>query len=325
MRRRQFIVMVSFAAVASPLGAHAQGAMPVVGVLSGVPAGATVEAMKEFREGLATTGFIPGQNVSIVYRAADDREGLSKIAAEFVKEGVAVIAAINGTASGFAAKTATTTIPVVFMMGADPVKIGLVSSINHPGGNVTGVSFLANGLGAKRLEILHELVPTAERIGFLLNPQNPSATEDAKDMKRAAVSLRLTLDTVNASNDQELTEAFQTLTSLNCHALVLSADAFFSGRDSAIAALASAHMLPTIYFLSRNAAAGGLISYGTDLPDATRQAGVYVGRILKGENPGELPVIQATKFEMVINLKTAKALGLTIPPTLLALANEVIE
>jgi putative ABC transport system substrate-binding protein len=273
---------------------------------------------------LKETGFVEGQNLAIEFRWTEgqsDQQPAS--AADLVHRQMAVI--VTGTVGGLAAKAATTTIPIVFVVGADPVKTGLVASFNRPGGNVTGVSFFSNELAAKRLGLLHDLLPRATVIAVLVNPNFPDAADQMRDVQEAARTLGLRIRVLNASTESEIDTAFATLARQRADALVLAADPFFTARRNRIVALAARHAIPAIYDLREWTAAGGLISYGTDLADAFRQTGIYTGKILKGTKPADLPVMQSTKFELVINLKTTKALGLEIPPTLLARADEVIE
>jgi putative tryptophan/tyrosine transport system substrate-binding protein len=264
--------------------------------------------------------------LTIEYRWADDHyDRLPALAAELVGQRVSVIATANATAAALAAKAATSTIPIVFTIGADPVQFGLVASLNHPGGNVTGVSFLSNLLVAKQLGLLQEFVPAASEFGLLVNPDNPNAEPDTRHAKAAADSLGRKIHVVYASSERDLGSAFTALIERHVAALVVVPDALFVGQRQQLATLASRHAIPTIYSNRVYADAGGLMSYGASQLDAYRQAGIYVGRILNGEKPADLPVIQPTKFELVINLKTAKALGLSVPQTLLSTADEVIE
>jgi putative ABC transport system substrate-binding protein len=279
-----------------------------------------------FRRGLAEAGFIEGQNLRIEYRSADNQvERLPALAADLVAAGVAVIVTIGGDLSIFAATAATATIPVVFVTGGDPVENGFVASLNRPGGNLTGVSFLPTLLVAKRVELLNELTPTGATLGILVNPKNPNAQSSTRDARVAAQALGRKLAVVEAATEREIEEAFSALAKEKVGAVVVEADPFFLARHKDLVALAAREALPAIYAFREFAEAGGLTSYGTNLADAYRQAAAYAGRIVKGEKPAELPVVQPTKFEFVINLKTARALGLTIPPTLLARADEVIE
>jgi putative ABC transport system substrate-binding protein len=328
VRRRQFITLLGGAAAAAwSIAARAQqAAMPVIGYLSSTSSGPYTSFVAAFQQGLKETGFVTGQNVTIEYRWADGQfDRLPELAAELVHRKVDIIAVGGGGVTALAAKDATSTIPIVFAFGSDPVKLGLVASINRPGGNITGVSYLAVELGPKRLQLLHEILPKAVAIGFLTNPGSPNTAFDLRDMEAAAQKLGLKLIIANASNDLEIGTAFETLMQQRAEALVIQADPFLFSRRAHLAALALRDKFPTIYFERDFAAAGGLLSYGTDFVDANRQAGVYAGRIIKGEKTADMPVLQPTKFQLVINLKTAKTLGLTVPPTLLALADEVIE
>jgi putative ABC transport system substrate-binding protein len=300
--------------------------MPVIGYLSSTSSGPYAPFVAAFQEGLKETGFVAGQNVTIEYRWAEGQfDRLPELAAELVRRQVVIIAVGGGGVTALAAKDATSTIPIVFAFGTDPVKLGLVASLNRPGGNITGVSYLAVELGPKRLGLLREILPKAAAIGFLMNPGSPNTTFDLPDMEAAARTLGQQLIIANASNDLEIGTAFEALMQQRADALAIQADPFLFSRRTHLAALALRDKIPTIYFERDFAAAGGLLSYGTDFVDANRQAGIYAGRILKGEKPADLPVLQPTRFQLVINIKTAKALGLEIPPKLLALADEVIE
>jgi putative ABC transport system substrate-binding protein len=328
MRRREFITLLGGAAAVSwPLAGRAQQpAMPEVGFLGPTSAAGFVPFLTAFREGLSASGYVEGRNVTIEYRWANDRYDLLPVlATDLVNRRVSVIATGGATAAALAAKNATTTIPVVFAIGADPVKFGLVASLNRPGGNVTGVSFLANALMAKRLEILGELLPGTDKVGVLINPSNPNADSDTQDVLSAASALNRQVFVVKATEQRELDEAFNSLIRQQAGALLILPDALFLSRAEQLSILAAHHRLPAIYTNRRFPDAGGLMSYGTDQLEAFRELGRYVGRILKGEKPSDLPVTQSTKFELVLNLKTAKTLGIEIPPTLLALADEVIE
>jgi putative ABC transport system substrate-binding protein len=326
VRRREFITLIGGAA-AWPVAARAQQpAMPVVGWLNLGSPESTASDKAGFLQGLKETGYIEDQNLTIEDHFADFRnERLSALAADLVRHRVNVIAAIGGPASVLAAKAATMTIPIVFAIGGDPVELGLVASLNRPGGNVTGVSFLTNALGSKRLELLRELAPAASIIGFIVDPTNPSTATEMKDMQDAANALGRRLIIVKTSTEREVDAAFASLVQQRADAVIMAGQAFLSGRRDQLVALTQRHALPAVYQRREIVAAGGLMSYGTSVPDAHRLAGVYAGRILKGEKPTDLPIVQSTRFELAINLKTAKALGLPVPPLLLARADEVIE
>jgi putative tryptophan/tyrosine transport system substrate-binding protein len=326
MRRRKFIALIAGAA-AWPLAARAQqAAQPTIGFLGPASEEGFVTYVEGFRQGLSAAGFVENRNVTVEYRWADNQlDRLSALADELVARRVAVIATGGATAAALAAKAATSSIPIVFAIGADPVKFGLVDSMNRPGGNVTGVSFLANTLVAKQLQLLKGLLPASSVIGVLVNPNNPNAVSDGTQAEAAAASLRVKVHVVHTVADRDFDAAFDDLGRAKASAVLVFPDALFTGVRGRLAELAARHKMPVLYPDRSYVEAGGLMSYGSSRADAYRQAGIYVGRILKGEMPSDLPVIQASKFELVINLKTAKALSLEIPPTLLALADEVIE
>ena len=326
MRRREFIGVLG-TAMAWPIAARAQQpAMPVVGFLSGRSPADSVAEIRGFHRGLAEAGFIEGENVAIEFRWAEGRYGrLAALASELVAQRVAVIAAVGGGASGLAAKSVAANTPVVFATGGDAVKIGLVTSFNRPGGNVTGVNILFGALGAKRLELLHDLVPAAGAVGMLVNPDYPSAPLEVQDVEAAGRKLGLRMHIFNARTERDIEPGFADFAEKNVKALLVADDPFFQGQRLRILDMAAHHGLPAIYFSRDFVDAGGLMSYGPNLPDAYRLVAVYCGRILKGDNPADLPVVQPTTFELVVNLKTAKTLGLTVPSTLLARADEVIE
>jgi putative ABC transport system substrate-binding protein len=326
IRRREFMMLLSGAAAAWPLAARAQqAAMPVIGFLHSAASDGWEPMVAAFRAGLNEIDFVDGQNVAIEFRWAAGRyDRLPALAAELVHRQVAVIAT-GGTISALAARTASTAIPIVFTMGGDPVELGLVASLNRPGGNATGVSYLINMMVAKQFELLHELIPKAAAIAFLVNPTNANAESDTRAMQAAAEALRRQLVILKAATGGGFETTFEALSSPRVGALVVSADAFFLSQRDRLIAFTARHSLPAVYPVREFPVAGGLMSYGGSPTIAFRQAGNYVGKILKGAKPAELPVIQPTKFELVLNLKTAKALGLEVPATLLARADEVIE
>jgi putative ABC transport system substrate-binding protein len=327
MRRRDFITLLGGAAAAWPLAARAQQpAMPVIGFLNTGSPNTFAHLTASFREGLKEAGYIEGQNCAIEYRWAESRyDQLPALATDLVKRQVIVIAATGGEQSAVAAKAATTTIPIVFTAGGDPVRQGLVASLNHPGGNLTGMFFLTGAIESKRLGLLRELVPSAATIGVLLNPNSPAAELQLRDIPDAARTIGQTIAILEARTERDIDAAFATLIQRQVGALLVASDPLFSNRRDQIVALATRYSVPTIYYLREFATAGGLMSYGANLVDAFRHLGIYTGRILSGEKPADLPVMQPTKFELVLNLKTSKALGLTVPDRLLALADEVIE
>jgi putative ABC transport system substrate-binding protein len=316
------------AAATWPFAARAQQpAMPLIGFLHSASAAAFAAHLAAFRKGLSEAGYVEDQNVAIEYRWAEGQnDRLPALAAELVRRRVAVIATPGSTAATLAAKAATTTIPIVFVIGADPVKIGLVASLNRPGGNVTGINDIGVDIGAKRLGFLQELLPRATRFGVLVNPDNPSITESfVTELQTAASAIGRQIEVVTASTNADIDTAFATLVKKRADALLNGPDALFVTRRVQLITLAVRHALPALYHRRELAEAGGLMSYGSDLPDQFRQTGGYIGRILKGEKPADMPVQLPTRFEFVINLQTAKTLGLEIPPTLLARADEVIE
>jgi putative ABC transport system substrate-binding protein len=324
--RRAFIMALGGAA-AWPLAAGAQrSAMPVIGLLCGGTPQSDASRLNAFMQGLNEAGYTEGRNVALEYRWAEQHyDRMPALAADLVHREVALIVTVGGIPSAVAAKTTTSTIPVLIAIGGDPVQLGLVTSLNRPGGNVTGVTFLINAMGVKQLEALHETVPKAVLIGFLGNPANPNAETDKKNVLAAAETLGQKTLVLHASTDDELETVFAALAQQHVDALVVGADFFLVSRRDKLVKLAEQHNVPAIYPLREFAEAGGLMSYGTSLGEGYRLVGNYAARILKGETPAELPVQQSTKVELVINLKTAKALGLDIPPLLLARADEVIE
>jgi putative ABC transport system substrate-binding protein len=325
MRRRDFITLLG-GTVAWPLAAQAQQAMPVIGFMSGRAPETDTHLLAAFRDGLREQGFVEGQNVAIEFRwARGDYDRLPGLAAELVAPPVAVLAAVGGDVSGQAAKRATSTIPIVFGSGSDPVKTGLVESLGRPGGNSTGYTLLTNQMESKRVGLLHELVPGVTLIGALLNPHFPPAADQLRQIEEATRTMGLQLFVAKASNDDELNDAFAFLVQRRVGAIVVAADPYFDTRRDKIVALAAQALLPTMYQFREFAMAGGLISYGPSITEMYRHAGEYVGRILRGAKPADLPVLQPTQFELVINAKTAHALNLIVPNSMQLLANEVIE
>ena len=327
MRRREFIALAG-AAAGLPLAVRAQQpAMPVVGFLGSASREQYVSPVRAFQQGLGETGYVEGRNVAIEYRWADDQyDRLPALAAGLVDRHVAVIAATGGSPAALAAKRATTTIPIVFQIGVDPVGAGLVGSLNRPGGNVTGFVNLALEVGPKRLELFHELMPAATVVALLVNPTSPAVAEKVQtDMQAAARTLGLKLHVLHASSERDFESVFAAVVQLQAGGLVIGGDPVFNSRSEQIAAMAVRHKVPAIYQFRPFAAAGGLVSYGSNITELHRQTGIYVGRILKGEKPADLPVQQSTTVELIVNLRTAKALGLEVPLTLLARADEVIE
>jgi putative ABC transport system substrate-binding protein len=314
-------------AAAWPLAARAQQpTMPVIGLLDSTSPELHANLLHSFRQGLNETGYVEGRNVAIEYRWSDGQyHRVPDLAADLVRRQVTVIAAIDGSASALAAKAATSTIPIVFRIGADPVALGLVPSLNRPGGNITGVTSLTVEVGPKRLEALHQLVPNAPAMALLLNPTSPFAETLTRDILAAAQTLGQRIHVLNASTERDLSSAFANLSQQKIGGLVIGADVFFNSRTEQLAALTVRHAMPAVYQYRDFVAAGGLMSYGGSLEDSYRLAGIYTARVLKGEKPVDLPVQQSTKVELFINLRTAKALGLDVPPTLLARADEVIE
>ena len=325
MKRREFITLLSGAAAAWPLAARAQQpAMPVIGFLRSASLIDATHLVAAFRRGLKETGFVEGQNVAIEYRSADDHlDRLPALVADLIRRPVAVI--VGNIAAALAAKAATTAVPIVFVTGTDPVRDGLVASLNRPGGNVTGVSFLTGELGTKRLELLRQVAPRATTIAVLVNPNIPETVAERREVEVAAQAIGQQLIVLDVESVRDVEAAFATFVERGAGALLIGTGPFMNSHRERLAALAVHYRLPAIFSLREFPAAGGLMSYGTSITDGYRQAGNYVGRILKGEKPADLPAVQSTKFELVINLKTAKALGLEIPDKLLALADEVIE
>jgi ABC-type uncharacterized transport system substrate-binding protein len=325
MRRREFIRLLGIAATWST-SARAQQSTPVIGFLSARSAASGVPMAAAFLRGLRESGYVESQNLQIEYRWADGHyDRLGALADELVHRKMAAIVAISGTPAALAAKAATTTIPIIFANGGDPLTSGLVSSLSRPTGNITGVTFYTAALAGKRMELLRNLVPTVAIMGLLVNLNNPVEESESKDAEAAAHALGLRLEVLNATSEVEIDAAFSTLIERRIGALVVGTDPLYQGFSQKVVALAAGHAIPAIYFAREFPEIGGLMSYGSRQNDAYYQAGIYVGKILRGANPTDLPVMRPTKFEFVINLKTAKALGLTVAPTLLAQADEVVE
>ena len=325
MKRREFITLLG-GAIAWQQTARAQQAMPVIGFLSSRSPGESAGVVAAFRSGLRENGFVEGQNLAIAFRWAEGRyERLPALAAELVGLPVTLLFAAGGPPSALAAKAATSTIPIVFSASSDPVRLGLVPSLSRPGGNITGMSTLTTPLGAKGVALLKELLPKAAVVAYLVNPSNPSSALELKEALAAADTLGIQLRVLNASTEGELDAAFAALVKSRADALVVAGEPFFDSQRQRIVALAARHSIATSYAWRENVVAGGLMSYGNSLTESYRQAGIYAGRILKGEKPADLPVMQPTKFDLVLNLKTAKALGLTFPQSLLVRADEVIQ
>ena len=327
MRRREFLTLLGGAAAAWPLAAGAQQpAVPVIGLLHPGSPEANARFVAGFRKGLAETGYVEGRNILIEYRwGHGESTRLPELAADLVRRAANVIVTPGGVAAALAAKAATATIPIVFVIGVDPVQAGLVVSLNRPGGNVTGITSMNSGLAAKQLGLLHQLLQRDARFVVLVNSSNPQIRLAVADVKAAAAAMGQPLDIVTAKTNREITPAFKEAVQKRADAILISPDPLFSSRPVQLATLAARHAMPAIYALREFAESGGLISYGSNFTDMFRQAGTYVARILKGEKPADLPILQATKFELVINLQTAEALGLAVPPSLLAIADEVIE
>ena len=327
MRRRELMLLVGGNALAWPLPARAQQpAMPLIGFLNSRSSGDTTHLVRAFRKGLAENGYVEGQNIAIEYRwAIGQYERLPALAVELVDRHVAILVATGGEPVAIAAKAATSTIPIVFVVSGDPAKLGLVANFSHPGGNSTGVSIFTSDIGAKRLGLLRELVPQAAKIGFLSNPAFPTAEAQLNDVQEGARRLGVEIDLYRASNATEIDAAFAVISQQIPAGLIVAADPFFDTRRNQLVGLTARHALPTMYQHREYTAAGGLISYGIDLADVYRQMGSYAGKILKGANPADLPVVRPTKFELVINLQTARTLGLTVPQAIVAAADEVIK
>jgi putative tryptophan/tyrosine transport system substrate-binding protein len=326
VRRREFIALLG-GATALPFAARAQPAMPVIGFLGATSPDVNANRLRVFRQGLKDTGYVEGENVTIEYRWAENQmDRLPVLAAELIHRPVAVIVTIGNTPLALAAKAATTTIPIVFAVGEDPVRLGLVASLARPGGNLTGINFFNAELAAKRLGLLRELVPTAKRVAVLVNPTDAMRTETTvRDVQSAARAMELEIRLLNAATSREIDTAYATFVNERRDALFVDGDAFFNSRRVQLVHLATRHAVPAAYGGRDYPEIGGLMSYGTNVTDVFHQAGMYVGRILKGTKPADLPVVQSSKFELVINAQTARMLGLDVPPMLLARADEVIE
>jgi putative ABC transport system substrate-binding protein len=326
MNRRDLIALLGSTAVSWPLGARAQQQVPLIGFLSSRSPGESAGVVAAFRDGLREMGFVEGRNLAIAFRWAEGHyDRLPGLATELVGLPVTVLFSAGGPPSAFAAKAATSKIPIVFSAVSDPVEIGLVPSLNQPGGNITGMALFNATLGEKRIELTKELIPTASTIGYLLNPSDQMSEFESKGALAAARALGIELRILNAASENELYTVFTALAKLPAGALVVSGEPFFASQRERIVGLCSRYGVPAVYAWREYVVAGGLMSYGTDLPNSYRQAAIYAGRVLKGEKPANLPLMQPTKFQLNVNLKTARALGLTVPPMLLARADEVIE
>ena len=326
MHRRTFLGLLAGAAVLAPLDARAQQAMPVIGFLHSADSKSFAGQLAAFHQGLGAGGYAEGRNVTIEYRWAEGRfDRLPAMAADLVRRKVSVIVAVGGNNSNLAAKAATDTIPIVFNSGSDPIKLGLVTSLSRPGGNITGITFFASDLVAKELGMLHQLVPGAKSVGLLVNPTSPEAARQPADAQEAAQKLGVELKVLNASSAAEIDQAFAVLSQIRVGAFIIGGDPFYGSRIEQIVGLAERLRIPAMYYRREFVAAGGLASYGTSVSDAYQQVGVYVAKVLKGAKPADLPVVQSAKFDFAINLKTAKALGLEFHPQRLATADEVIE
>jgi ABC-type uncharacterized transport system substrate-binding protein len=326
MKRRDVITLIGVAATCSFAARAQQASVPVIGFLRNTDAESSQPLVAAFRRGLAESGYVDGQDIAIEYRWADNQDDrLPALAADLVKREVAVIFAGGGSVVALAAKAATQTIPIVFELGGDPVKMGLVGSFNHPAGNLTGIALFSNAVGSKRVEFLRQIVPKAKTIALLVQPDNPTADREIHQAQDAASSLGVQLDVLRARTNADIDAAFARLRQSNTGGLIVMGTPLFVANREQLVSLAAQTRIPTIYPFPSFAEAGGLMSYGDDLNDAFRQAGIYAGRILKGEKAGDLPVVQPTKFELIVNLKTAKAVGLAVPSSLIAIADEVIE
>ena len=326
MRRREFITLLGGAAAVWPLAARPQQAIPIVGFLHSADAQSFAEQLKAFQRGLKEGGFEEGRNVAVEYRWAEGHaDRLPALAADLVRRKINAIVAVGGNASNLAAKAATQTIPIVFNSGSDPIRLGMVTSLSRPGGNVTGVTFFASELVAKQLDLLHQIVPRATTVAVMIDPSSPESRRQPDDARDAARKLGIELNVIGASNDAEIDQTFASLGQLRPGALIIAANPFFGSRLEKLVNLAARHRIPDMHYRREFVAAGGLVSYGTSVNEAYRQVGLYVAKILNGAKPADLPVVQSAKFDFSINLKTAKALGIELHPQLLATADEVVE
>jgi putative ABC transport system substrate-binding protein len=325
MQRRTFLGLLGGAAV-TPFAAHAQQAMPVIGFLHSADAKSFAPMLAAFHQGLSEGGYADGRNLTIEYRWAEGRaDRLPAMAAELVGRKVSVITAVGGNASNLAAKAATSTIPIVFNSGSDPIKLGMVTSLSRPSGNITGITFFAADLVAKQIDVLHQLIPVMKTVALLINPNSPESARQPADAQEATRKLGIEHQILNASTDAEIDRAFESLPQIRADALLVGAEPFFGSRIEKLVGLAARYKIPAMFYRREFVAAGGLVSYGTSTTDAYRQVGLYVTKVLKGARPADLPVVQSAKFDFAINMKTAKALGLEFHPQLLATADEVIE